>query len=280
MRTHPAPAKSAGRPLCGGPPAPPRNGAVGLHPAKLASINRRSGPSRWFRRALAAAAAALLLPPPVPAQVVGVTDGTFNNTDWSLVVVNNTTNGTPTAGQVSSGGNPGAYRSNSLTATGGAGTTTVDTFSFRNGFSYSPSTQGAIGQWTLSVDDRKISQTSGFNGLIGLAVRQNGTLYRTNQLFDPATSAWLTFSYPPTPDPNAFIQVSGPGPATPDFSNGGPIDFGYYVPFVVASAAASGTETVGVDNFQISITPVPEPSTVLLAGAGAVGILGRWGRRR
>lgn len=210
---------------------------------------------------------------PALAQVIAVTDGTFNNTDWSLVVVNNTTAGTPTAGQVASGGNPGAYRSNSLMASGGGSVTTADAFSLRNGFSYTPATQGAITSWTFAVDHHSFagSQT------IGLAVRQGGTLYRTAQLSSSPTMGWGTFSSS-SPSNFPFTNASGPGPSSPDFAAGGPIDFGYYVLYAVP-AGANFSQTGGVDNFTVSISPVPEPGSLALVGAGlAVGWMVR--RRR
>ena len=49
-----------------------------------------------------------------------------------------------------------------------------------------------------------------------------------------------------------------------DSSHGGPLDFGFYVGFLLPSGGG-GAEGVAVDNFDLVITPVPEPSSLGLA---------------
>src|SRR5262245_23703776 len=101
--------------------------------------------------AAAVAGAALVASAPARAQVVALTDGTFNDADWSFVVVNNTTNGTPTSYR-SAFGNPAPARTHGLMASTVGAPVGVDEFSFRGGFSYHPAAQGAIAGWAFTID--------------------------------------------------------------------------------------------------------------------------------
>jgi hypothetical protein len=69
-----------------------------------------------------------------------------------------------------------------------------------------------------------------------------------------------------------FIAVDG-GPERPDFSR--PFQFGYAFTGEYSSTALS--VELGLDNMQVEITTVPEPSTILLAAAmGATLLWSRW----
>jgi hypothetical protein len=70
--------------------------------------------------------------------------------------------------------------------------------------------------------------------------------------------------------------VSPSGPALPNFTTGGSLDFGFYVGFL----SGGGAEGVAVDNFDLVITPVPEPSSLGLAVLAGVAGFARWRHRR
>src|ERR1035438_10387401 len=77
-------------------------------------------------------------------------DGTFNNSDWAETPYVNGNGGSSSAVQITSGGNPGnCYRvTTSVNAGPGCGAGVY----LRNGFTYSPATQGAIYNIDYTVD--------------------------------------------------------------------------------------------------------------------------------
>jgi hypothetical protein len=116
---------------------------------------------------------------------VALSDGTFNNSDWSITTVNNGGNGgTETnVGQVATGGNPGAYRqfTQTVNASPGAGVeSAVLAFNESANSTYDPSISGAISSIDFRLDDKVLGLVN--TGLgegvgEGAALIQNGIIY-------------------------------------------------------------------------------------------------------
>jgi hypothetical protein len=219
----------------------------------------------------------LLFVPWASGQPVTFFDGTFNNSDWSFIILNNNTGVTPTASQVV-GGWPGPSHAVSIPLFGPSGfQLQAETFSHRQGFEYNPSTQGAITSWSFALDGMVIAPSSLVLTAVAPAIRQNGAVYRgeSGTLFLGVNNYTAP---PPLPANYVLVSPAPPGaPPQPDFVNGGPIEFGFYVLF----RGMGGSEGGQFDNFSISIVSVPEPSAIVLAGVlSAVGVGTRWRRRR
>src|ERR1700740_1096256 len=86
-------------------------------------------------------------------------DGTFNDTDWNAVAIWNSTEPAATfsAQQMTSGGNPGAYRDVKHTLPSAGNLFVAHS---RNGAIYNPGTQGAISSISFSHDLIHIDQSS------------------------------------------------------------------------------------------------------------------------
>jgi hypothetical protein len=209
------------------------------------------------------------------AQPLTLFDGTFNDADWSLAVVVNTSGITPTAFQGVGNGNPGMSRVTLLGA-GGANGSTVETASFRLGFSYNPSVQGAVSGISFRGDHMLGPNAGAVSGTFAFALRQGGVVYRTDPTVFPSLLSWQALT---ASGLGPLTRVSPSGPALPNFTTGGPLDFGFYVGFLLPSGGG-GAEGVAVDNFDLVITPVPEPSSLGLAVLAGVAGFARWRHRR
>jgi hypothetical protein len=176
--------------------------------------------------------------------------------------------------QVLTDGNPSEYRF-ALTQPGdyfGNGHWThAFGFNLRNGAVYDPSTQGAIS--VLSYDEDALLLPSPCDGMIcdqsrpscgqeaGPALSQNGKLYYYAPFFTSAYCAW-THLHLSLGSASVFVTVDDPNDH-PNFSTGGPIQFGY----VRANYADNGAYTVygGIDNWCVSVNDlvgVPGEGTV------------------
>jgi hypothetical protein len=199
------------------------------------------------------------------AQPVTLIDTTFNNSDWGFTVFVNTTGGLLSGQQTLVG-----TRHVSLSSAMGG---TAETASIRLGFAYNPSQQGPITDWSFTID----AESSGsVPKQFAFAVVQGGVAYRSNPTTSPPPTIIgpQTFTAPPPLAAN-FVRLSPTGPASPDFTAGGPLAFGYYVGFGVG--ASTGPTDVYVHNFRLTVNPVPEPSALGLAAlAGVAG----YARRR
>jgi len=88
---------------------------------------------------------------------------------------------------------------------------------------------------------------------------------------DGTETGWTTISQAGL-QPQDFLAADG-GPERPDFSR--PFQFGYAFTGEYSSTALS--VELGLDNMQVEITTVPEPSSILLAAAmGATLLWSRW----
>lgn len=213
-----------------------------------------------------------------PALAVTISDDIFNNADWTAQKFGD---GNFTASQIASGGNPNEFRqtNHSDLNTGQS----IAVFQILSTGVYDPSVSGAIASIDFSFDLKFIGGSTGTSQVgYRLALEQAGSFYFSDALSialgpgDGAPGAtWDSFAFSGLTELN-FALLSGPGSL--NFSaSGDPIMFGY---LTNNTAMANLVQTSsGIDNFSVTITPVPEPASVALLLAG-IGTLLVWDKLR
>lgn len=231
-----------------------------------------------------------LMPVGADAGVIVFSDGTFNSADWVVDAFENANGGSAAVSQELLGGNPGAFYHIVNTVSPGAVGSTIYGLYLKPTASYSPSTQGAIINGTLSIDTQMFS---GFG--LGEATRtllqQDGELFVRigNRIDANNVGSWVTKGQSFVANEFQLISETTPGVLVidptqhPDFSKtGSTIVFGF-------SSANSTTGTTGYtidggyDNWQITLntSTVPEPASIVLLAIGGVAAAGcGWRRRR
>lgn len=232
----------------------------------------------------------LALAPALQAGMI-YSDGTFNNSDWTTTTfVYGGTPGNVTAGQVGSGGNPGAFRSITNALSGGQSDyAEIDGFHINLSAMYNPGISGAITSLSYSEDAEGIAHSdniSNFDQGTGIALLQAGRFYTAKGVgpgytFTPNSSGvWQHIEFSGLTADN--FQEEGPPFTTnssrPDFSaNGAPIVFGFIR--ADSSGPTGGSYnafyvTAGIDNWTVTVEQVPEPSSLTLLGTGLVLLAG------
>lgn len=216
------------------------------------------------------------------AQAAVYFDGVFNNSDWTMTTFNNATGvgSTAQALQIPAGGNPNEYRNirhQLLVQTPGNGM--IFTFHLNNTAFYTPSSQGAISYIDYSEDDINFLNQLGNGQGSGLAIYQNSTFYRqqTPLFVMPYVpySIW-TNNAAPGLVASDFVEVTPAGlivpTSNPDFSATGSV---MQLGFHRGNSGNGPYDTnTGIDNWNVNVVPVPEPSTLALLALGLVGLLG------
>jgi hypothetical protein len=210
---------------------------------------------------------------PARSGTITFSDATFNNADWSAsAIYDDTVSGPATfsVSQVATGGNPGSYRRETHRLDQG----TLHVGNLANAFVYDPSVDGAISSIAYSYDLLKpLTQT--YTGVYWVLLFQNGSYYTSLVPADvpPPGGAW-THSEHAGLEPSDFTGFTV---GIPDFSStGAPIQFGYN--FANTSVSGVGnffTYGSGIDNFAVTVTPVPEPTALALLGIGGLALLRR-----
>ena len=199
---------------------------------------------------------------PAAASVV-ISDGTFNDANWTLVQRPYGPGGGSGSGtQVLTGGagdnGPARQTSNS------AGPSNSGSYnaSIYTAFTYNPAASGPLTALSISIDARFINGLSA----IGSVVEQSGLIWMAGNAIN--TPSWQTYTFTPVAGDWFLINpsggVSGPGP---DFSAAGaPMRFGF---FTANGTSAGGNPYTHVglnDNFVVSFIPAPGAAALLGLG--------------
>lgn len=215
---------------------------------------------------------------PASAATVTFTDGTFVDGDWAASKIVDTTAGATAsfvAGQVTVGGNPGAYRQVQHTYDAGI----IAVGHVKSAAVYDPSVTGAIQFIDYGFDLIHLNPPPSQAVAYGLVLLQAGAYYRTG-LDNIFTDTWTSFGHTGLTSAN-FVLVAGSGPTNPDFSaTGAPIAFGYASYNNNTGGAPDLVRLSGIDNWQVAVTTVPLPPAAWLLGTGVAVVAARARLRR
>jgi len=201
---------------------------------------------------------------PARSGTITFSDATFNNAHWSTSsIYDDTVSGPATfsVSQVAAGGNPGSYRRETHRLDQG----TLHVGNLANEFVYDPSVDGALSSIAYSYDlMRPVTHT--YAGSYWIVLFQNGSYFTPLGSGDvpPPGGTWAHYEH-------AGLEASDftgftVGVGAPDFSStGAPIQVGYnFANTNVSGVGNFFTYGSGIDNFAVTVTPVPEPTTLLL----------------
>ncbi|MCB5183634.1 PEP-CTERM sorting domain-containing protein [Methylobacillus gramineus] len=219
----------------------------------------------------------------------GFSVGDFSDAEWTQYSIENT------GGQVlnwsaldNTGGNPGSYSllDFNKAATSQPGLSAIRVANIYDGFAYNPAVSGALDTLSFTFDAKGFS--SNINTQVSAYLRpvilQNGISFSVASSDTIVTVGnWNTLTWSFTSasnwgDPYNDVEFN------PDFSaSGAPIQFGFRFSLNLSCSGAFGCRQTlartGVDNFQVSVTAVPEPSAYAMMFAG-LSLLGLARRRK
>ncbi len=211
------------------------------------------------------AVAAILCARPSGATTV-YSDQIFKDPDWTIM--QEAGNGPATAAQQLTGGNPNEYRR-------------VDHNNFSDTLLAYHLSSGAIHNLAIepiqslkfSIDQIAILNHANIGVGIGVALRQGTKNYMTVAgAHVNSTFSWVTFVDNGL-TASSFRTWTNPNDH-PDFSSaGGLIQFGFFTQN--SNDGALRSRAAGFDNWEVTVNPVPEPSTLAILAVGAVSMLGR-----
>ena len=220
-----------------------------------------------------------------PGFAATFTDSTFNLSNYSQTTYSNnlaTAGATATASQNTSFGNSAPSQQIDIIWT------VNTTFAYYDGlinntFLYNPSTSGAISSINFS-QDKYVTFPDGVVGLTNISasalLEQDGNFYLdTTTGPSLVKGTWQNISASGISASNfclySFTSNAQDCTHNPNFSaTGGVIDFGFRTGLGYTNALGTGSFDSYSDNLSYTITPTPEPSSLLLFGTGLIGVLG------
>jgi DNA-binding beta-propeller fold protein YncE len=184
-------------------------------------------------------------------------DGIFTDAYWTATKVIDTTSGQGAffdAHQVSSGGNPGAFRY----VLHSYDTGDIGVAHLRTGFEYDPSRAGPISGIDYSYDLIHLNPPPGQAVQYNLLLAQGGCLYQSSRHDLIFTQAWTSFAHTGL-GATDFIPVGSCPTEQPDFSSSGSaIQLGYYS--WNESTGGRLFRISGIDNWSVTVNQGEEMS--------------------
>jgi hypothetical protein len=184
-------------------------------------------------------------------------DSEFLPADWSVATISEPSSNGPTHNeeQVTSGGNPGAYRKIAITMP--AGRSRLYLFHAFAAATYDPASQGSVFLVDFTQDCLALPGSLGVGPT--LLIEQDGRRYIVDGPTQCGSASWSnTVSSSSTSGAADFLQVDGPGcvagESCPNFSaTGRPLRFGFANSYegLVGLAGASGG--FGIDNWKVTV---------------------------
>jgi hypothetical protein len=206
------------------------------------------------------------------ATTISFSDATFADPNWGLTTRYAQNGGSASAQQITSGGNPGAYRLVNINVAAG-NSTAVFAFSLDNNAVYTPRTQGAITLFTYGED----RNTAGAGQEFGPAALQDGTYYYAYAGSGP-TTGWQSTS---ASFASTDFQTPASSTAQPNFSlTGDPITFGFVS--INNTNNSAFNSTAGYDNWSVTLTTpglLPEPTQLTTLAIATIALCRRIRRR-
>lgn len=189
-----------------------------------------------------------------PGAAATFSDTQFLPADWTITTETLNLGGSVTASQVTTGGNPGAFRRINdvlASATGQPFSNSVFGSHARAGATWSPAVQGQIAALAYQEDAYRYAG-SGVQAN-GIALRQGGVIYYGPGSVTPGTTGvWANYAWSGLTATS--FDALAPGVQNPDFSpSGGVIQFGFYRANSTSVGGGAATISGGIDNWNVTI---------------------------
>jgi hypothetical protein len=212
----------------------------------------------------------------------------FGDTEFDLA--HYTISTFPAAGDVTTfsqtldGGNPGAALQDITTRTPATNGSRASNYIVNNRFEYDPGTAGAVESIDLSIQTFWQGSAPLTNNGAIFVIAQDGDFFIHSVTLPAQQGTWLTAQAGGLAASDFALVTDLRSRATdatsnPDFA-GSAMQFGFMGGLTVLGNLPSITRTAKADNFSVTLTPVPEPSTWALMAGGllAIGALSRRSR--
>lgn len=203
-------------------------------------------------------------------------DGDFDDSEWNHTVYVFGGGGTQTDTQYTTGGNPDSYLYIDTTVNSSPNSWVEGVFLKQDAI-YTPSFSGAVGTIDYSEDARCYYGGGRDGQAAGLVIQQNQNLYFMEPYFTTQFSSWTHLNRSGLVASDFwYLDIANnqlDSTLNPDFSiAGSTMTFGFHR----GNSTLGGGYSIGagIDNWQITVNPVPLPPTVLLFGTCMAGLVG------